>query len=183
MRASVRRVWRPQFLACLVLLLAGCRPSIGPAPTPTSEPTTEPVLAETVTATMATATPEPPTPSPEPTSPAVVVECTVNARSLRMRSGPSTNDAILGALQTGQPLTANGHNEDSTWLAVQTPEGLSGWVSAEFVTCAQPIDSLPVATPAPYSLNKREFACLVAGELVHVDRYGWLEVRSAYCLT
>lgn len=149
MRASVRMAWRPQFLACIVLLLAGCRPSIGPAPTPTSGPTTEPVLAATVTVTVATVTVEPPTPSAEPTLQAVVVECTVNARSLRLRAAPTTDAAIITGLPNGQPLTANNHNPERTWLAVQTPEGLSGWVSAEFVTCAQPLDSLPVATAAP----------------------------------
>lgn len=149
MRAAVRMSRKPQFLACMILLLAGCRPSIGPAPTPTSGPTSQPVLAATVTATIATVTPEPPTPSAEPTSQAVVVECTVNARSLRLRAAPTTDAAIITGLPSGQPLTANGHNPEGTWLAVQTPEGLSGWVSAEFVSCAQPLDSLPVATAAP----------------------------------
>jgi uncharacterized protein YgiM (DUF1202 family) len=149
MRASVWMARRLPIVAFMVMLLVGCRPSIGPAPTATSGPTAEPLAEASPTVAPATPTPEPPTPTVEPTQVAVVVECTVNARSLRLRSGPTTDAAIITGLPSGQPLTASGHNPESTWLAVQTPDGLSGWVSAEFVTCAQPIDSLPVATAAP----------------------------------
>ena len=146
MGVSVWRTRGPGIAVCLVLLLAGCRPSIGlaPAPTPTSEPSAEPVLEITVTPEVPTAIPEPPTPTPVPVPQPVSVECTVIARSLRLRSGPSTDTAVVAGLANGQVLRASARNPEATWVAVQTPEGLSGWVSAEFVSCAQPMDTLPV---------------------------------------
>jgi SH3-like domain-containing protein len=84
-----------------------------------------------------------------PVPPAITVECTVTVRSLRLRAGPTTEAAVIIGLANGQPLTASAHNPESSWLAVRTPEGASGWVAAEFVSCAQPIDTLPVATAAP----------------------------------
>ncbi len=147
MGVSVWRTRGPGIAVCLVLLLAGCRPSIGlaPASTPTSEPTSEPVLEITVTPEVPTAIPEPPTPTPVPVPQPVSVDCTVIARSLRLRSGPSTDTAVVAGLANGQVLRASARNPEATWVAVQTPEGLSGWVSAEFVSCAQPVDTLPVA--------------------------------------
>ena len=148
MGVSVWRTRGPGIAVCLVLLLAGCRPSIGlaPAPTPTSEPSAEPVADITVTPApeMPTAIPEPPTPTPVPVPQPVSVECTVIARSLRLRSGPSIDTAIVAGLANGQVLMVSARNPEATWVAVQTPEGLSGWVSAEFVRCAQPVDTLPV---------------------------------------
>ncbi len=147
MGVSVWRTRGPGIAVCLVLLLAGCRPSIGlaPASTPTSEPTSEPVLEITATPEVPTAIPEPPTPTPVPVPQPVSVDCTVIARSLRLRSGPSTETAVVAGLANGQVLRASARNPEATWVAVQTPEGLSGWVSAEFVNCAQPVDTLPVA--------------------------------------
>ena len=147
MGVSVWRTRGPGIAVCLVLLLAGCRPSIGlaPASTPTSEPTSEPVLEITATPEVPSALPEPPTPTPVPVPQPASVECTVIARSLRLRSGPSTDTAVVAGLANGQVLRASARNPEATWVAVQTPEGLSGWVSAEFVSCAQPVDTLPVA--------------------------------------
>jgi hypothetical protein len=53
---------------------------------------------------------------------------------LRLRSGPSLNDSILGRLQPGTSMTlqegprqADGH----AWWHIRTPDGREGWVAGE----------------------------------------------------
>lgn len=150
---TVRRRSIHTVIAGMTLLIAACTPSIGPAPTPTAEP------VPTERPTIVTVTPDLPTPTtavdvetvtPEPPAGALAsIECTVSARSLRLRAGPATTFDIIRGLSFGQPLIANARNPEGTWAAVRTPDGVEGWVSLEFITCAQAVDTLPQVTPAP----------------------------------
>ena len=164
MGAMVRRRRVRLVVAGLAMMLSACVPSIGPAPTevPSSatelpievtdtETTTVEATATEVTASadVSTVTAVLPASTPEPLATTVSIECTVTARSLRLRSGPGTTFAVLGGLVNGQSVTAGTRNADSTWVSVRTTQGLAGWVSADFVSCAQPLDSLPLATPVP----------------------------------
>ncbi len=145
-------------VAAMTLLVAACTPSIGPAPTPTAEPSpTEAPTVITVTPELPslTTTPEVSTPEAATATPesqaqqSTTIECTVTARSLRLRAGPATTFDIVRGLSNGQPLAASARNPEGTWAAVRTADGVEGWVSIDFITCAQAVDTLPQATPAP----------------------------------
>lgn len=62
--------------------------------------------------------------------------------NINIRSGPSTNFAIVGSLPAGTPAIARGRNEDGTW--VQIPEG---WLSAELVQYNGDLMTLPLTSP------------------------------------
>jgi uncharacterized protein YgiM (DUF1202 family) len=135
----------------LLLAVTACSPSIsiGPAatdppePTPTEAPTVTPVPATATPTQMATETP------PAQTAVAQTIDCTVTARSLRVRGGPGTDAPILGGVTAGEVVAASGRNEPGDWAAVRIPNGTNGWVSAEFLNCPTPINTLPVAPPSP----------------------------------
>ncbi len=75
--------------------------------------------------------------------PGGVVTARSNA-SLRIRRGPSTNDARIGALNPGETATVIGRTADSSWLQVRRADGLEGWVSAAFVTVQGSLAAVPV---------------------------------------
>lgn len=79
-----------------------------------------------------------------PTS-AVQIAGTVN---LRLRSGPSTGDRVIGAIPYQTPVPALALSEDGAW--VQTSyQGLTGWVAREYVTVvAGSLDNLTGQPPA-----------------------------------
>ncbi len=71
------------------------------------------------------------------TAPEVVTEDdldirTVTAEALNVREAPSSQSFVVGKLLAGASVTVLG--QERSWLHVETPEGLSGWVSSKFVT-------------------------------------------------
>lgn len=71
----------------------------------------------------------------------------VRAFGLNVRSGPATSANKIGLLRIGQVVTPLGRNSAGTWLKVQTNTGLTGWVSARWVTLAgATLMSLPVVS-------------------------------------
>jgi hypothetical protein len=55
--------------------------------------------------------------------------------NINVRSGPSTDFSVAGSLATGEIVTANGRNADSTWLRIVIPDGDAlGWVRADLIT-------------------------------------------------
>jgi len=63
---------------------------------------------------------------------------------LNVRTGPGTENAILGTLPPDArdlPFTGNRQEEGSTsWVEIQLPDGTAGWVSSSFVTEAVAAD-------------------------------------------
>ncbi|MEP7293712.1 MAG: GDSL-type esterase/lipase family protein [Chloroflexota bacterium] len=53
--------------------------------------------------------------------------------TLRLRAAPTTESDILRILPPATPLMVLGVSLEQDWLNVQIPEGLVGWVSAEYV--------------------------------------------------
>jgi uncharacterized surface protein with fasciclin (FAS1) repeats len=136
------------------LLFSGCYVNdqgvlvIGtPAPVGAIEDEAVPVAVETVE------------PSQEASEP-VVLEATVNTRSLRVRQGPSVDTPIVAGLSEGTAITVLGRSADGVWLQIQIPDvETTGWVSAEFVALPGEIATLSItdgstedtlaAAPAP----------------------------------
>ena len=95
-----------------------------------------------------------PAEAPAPSAPAETggSSGTVNAMYVRLRSGPSTDHAILGEYNNGTALTVTGSSNG--WYAVVI-NGQAGYMYAQYVTLggetasAAPAESAPAATPAP----------------------------------
>jgi hypothetical protein len=68
--------------------------------------------------------------------------------SMNIRSGPSTEDAIVGTLDARQTVTANGRLGDNSWLRITLADGSFGWLSAPLVTAAGDINTLDIVTTA-----------------------------------
>ncbi len=152
--APSRRRGRFVVLGWFMIAVAACGPAISIGPATTAEVATEPAAAPTVTTEAPTETAEPTTEATAETTveaPAAgaTAQCTVTARSLRVRGGPGTNFPILGSVTAGQIVTASGRNEPGDWAAVKIPDGTEGWASVDFLNCTPGADTLPVAPPAP----------------------------------
>ena len=94
------------------------------------------------------ATPAPATTAATTTTTATApggVQGTVAGVNLNVRSGPSTDDAVLGKLRGSDTVTVLGRNAGGEWLyicCIGTPAG-NGWVSAQFITPAFAAGDLP----------------------------------------
>jgi uncharacterized protein YgiM (DUF1202 family) len=73
------------------------------------------------------------------------VQGTVAGVNLNVRSGPSTDDTVLGKLRGSDTVTVLGRNAGGDWLyicCIGTPPS-NGWVSAQFITPAFAAGELP----------------------------------------
>ena len=117
------------------------------APTSTLPPTSTPTVTDTATPVpTATATPQ-----PIPATRDVYVNAD---NGLNLRADPSATATLLRTLADGTRLTAVGaaNPPDASgivWQNVQTTDGQSGWVAAQFLVDAQPVAAAPTATPLP----------------------------------
>jgi uncharacterized protein YraI len=128
------------------------RPSATPTSAPSATPTNAPTATPSATATSApTATP---TNAASPTAPPNAI---VNNDTLNMRAGPSAQYALVGSYPRGTELKVTGKNAAGDWLKVETPDGRSGWMSAQLLEinvnlAGVPVvdaPALPTATKAP----------------------------------
>lgn len=82
-------------------------------------------------------------PSPEyegqtPEAPQTIAEAEgpvlyVTGTSVNFRSGPSTNDRVIGALETGAPVEALGP-PDAEWVQIRDMDGRIGYMSGQFLS-------------------------------------------------
>lgn len=115
--------------------------TLAPLPTPTPLPTATP---------RPTATP-PPTATPLPTATPVPTPAPVTARTngaVNVRAGPGTAYPILGQAPTGTTFVIQGQNSAGTWWQVCCLGEKSGWVLAELLAAAGPVNA-PVITDIP----------------------------------
>lgn len=78
---------------------------------------------------------------------AALVKFPVNAASnINIRGRPSTNDAVIGSLATGESVIANGRLEDASWLRVELADKAIGWVFAQLVRSEEDLDRLAVVS-------------------------------------
>lgn len=119
-------------------------------PAPPLEPPATPVaVAETPTLSPV------PTASPMPgTAPADGAPQLRALGTVRIRSGPGTQFAILGLLSEGQTARAIGRNADDSWWQIEFPAtGGAGWVTAEFVEVIGNATGLPVVGEAALTVT------------------------------
>jgi hypothetical protein len=110
-------------------------------PSATSTPLPVAVRTSTPRAIPPTAVP---TSTPSPTPPH---QGRVMVNGLRLRAGPGFGWVVRTHLAEGDLLRLLARDEESTWLKVETAEGLEGWTSAQFVEVGLPLAALPVLTP------------------------------------
>jgi hypothetical protein len=92
--------------------------------------------------------PLPPPPTPTPTPPPTVPTAYVNIALLNLRSGPSTDEAIVGQVSNGTALPISGrHAEHPDWWQVSSADG-SAWVYAPLVTTGGPMEQVAQLTDA-----------------------------------
>lgn len=99
------------------------------------------VAESAAVAEVPVATPTPtPTPLPEPNEPTAYVRVFL----LNLRSGPSTDDEILGQMPQDTALAITGRHPDwPDWWQV-THNGTIGWVYAPLVYAAGPLENVPI---------------------------------------
>jgi uncharacterized protein YgiM (DUF1202 family) len=70
---------------------------------------------------------------------------------MNLRQSPSTSQAAIGRILAGTMLKVTGKSSDGQWYHVITPDNVSGWVSAQYVTTYSgcTADSVPVVTSTP----------------------------------
>ncbi|WP_010140081.1 SH3 domain-containing protein [Oceanicola sp. S124] len=85
----------------------------------------------------------------------------VTASSLRMRAGPGTGSAVIGALAQGHRVTVLEQRDGWARVAAATPQG-SAWVSARYLAPAPSGQPTKLAAPAP---PKRQTAAPSSAEI------------------
>jgi hypothetical protein len=101
----------------------------------------------------------------------------VNSATLNVRANPGTGAQILTNIPRDTPLTILGRYLDNSWLQVETPNGVTGWVFTELVTVNINLANVPVVnvqfiappptpTPVPSTPVPSSGANLVGGVVV-----------------
>jgi uncharacterized protein YgiM (DUF1202 family) len=85
-------------------------------------------------------------PSPESVPVAATGESNgrVSAAILNLRNAPNASAAVIAELPQRSSLLIVGRSADNAWFYVQTPDGLSGWVSAAYVQTEVALSSLSI---------------------------------------
>ena len=120
-------------------------PSPSPSPSASPPPTASPTPTTTSTPTAAS------TPIATPTS--ITRDVYVNSDTgLNLRAEPNATGTVLRTLPPGTHLTALGSPNEAggvTWQNVQTDDGQTGWVAAQFLIDREQASATPAATTAP----------------------------------
>jgi N-acetylmuramoyl-L-alanine amidase len=68
----------------------------------------------------------------------------VISNGLNVRSGAGTNYTVLTGVYYGTTLDVLGRNTDGTWLKIQTPGGVVGWVFSAYISPTIAISQIAV---------------------------------------
>ncbi len=63
---------------------------------------------------------------------------------VNLRTGPGTDSPVMLGIDSGQRVLVLARNQAATWLYVRTADGVTGWMSADYVVTGQPVESYPV---------------------------------------
>lgn len=80
------------------------------------------------------------------TQPTGRFNATVRTPLLNVRTGPGANFAIVGKLGNGTGINLIGRNADNSWVQMNIPNGVSGWVSSRYIASSVYIAGLPVTS-------------------------------------
>lgn len=80
------------------------------------------------------------------TEPTGRLNAVVSTPILNIRTGPGANFSVVGRLGRGAAINLTGRNADSSWLQMNIPGGISGWVSSRYVNSSVYIPGLPVTS-------------------------------------
>jgi hypothetical protein len=146
-------------LVIVAALAAGC----GPVELRVDEGSPDPPKADVVkpilvipTRRFPSPSPSPPPPSPSPPAP-VPADCTqvrvvnTGGETLHVRPDPSTTNAPVGELSSGQTVSTlaivdgESINGDTTWYQIDAGGGLTGFISGAYADCVDPNAPPPVA--------------------------------------
>ncbi|HXF64125.1 MAG TPA: SH3 domain-containing protein [Caldilineaceae bacterium] len=123
---------------------------------PTGEPVQEELAAPTEATPGATGESELALPTVTPTPEVAAGEApsmtvTVNAvNGVNVRREPNIAETnVIRLLEFGTVLPAIARSADGAWVQVLLPDGLTGWVTAEFVTPSGDLQSLPLPGETP----------------------------------
>jgi uncharacterized protein YgiM (DUF1202 family) len=135
-----------------------------------------------VTRTQITTTAPTPTPQVPPTG----ATATVASQLLNVRQGPSVSTSVLVVLTKNQIVSLLARNAETTWVRVNTPTGVQGWVYAPLLQTSYALSNLPIgqglpSTPAPsgptatvsnavYALNVRSGPGVSFGVVTAIQR-------------
>lgn len=81
--------------------------------------------------------------SPTPRLP----DATVNANSLNVRASPGEGAEIRTAIPRDTPVTIQARYPDNSWVKVQIPSGLVGWVYRPLLTVNIDLSLVPIENP------------------------------------
>ena len=121
-------------------------PSATLTPLPDASPSPLPLpIASTTQTRPATSRP---TASPEPLAaiPSPTLRVGITADTLRVRGGPGLTFEILDRIDQTIHISVVGRSEDASWIEVQLPDGIRGWVAAEYLSLPLAPELLPIAT-------------------------------------
>ena len=78
-------------------------------------------------------------------------DATIKVAALNVRTGPGTDYSRIGSLKSGDGVEVTGRNDDCTWIEVETPDEVVGWISASatYVDLQIDCDSAPVVHVDP----------------------------------
>ncbi len=141
------------------------RPTATPSPTPNHVATAEALQRQIDTAVAATLTAQPtlatPSASSQPSTQDSELEPTaadgaqivgmlgtVDAGEegglVNLRTGQGTDSPVMLGVDSGQRVLVLARNQAATWLYIRTADGVTGWMSADYVVTGQPVESYPV---------------------------------------
>ena len=63
---------------------------------------------------------------------------------VNLRTGPGTDSPVLMGVDSGQRVLVLARNQAATWLYIRNADGMTGWMSADYVVTGQPVESYPV---------------------------------------
>jgi N-acetylmuramoyl-L-alanine amidase len=76
--------------------------------------------------------------------------------ALNVRSGPGVAYGVNGVVHQGDMVSVIGRNDSGSWVVIQTPSGLEGWVNSSYLQINIPVQSLPVVitdeSPSPVGI-------------------------------
>ncbi len=120
-------------------------------PTPTPEPPT-PVAAPVGATTPVTGTLAPGEGAPTGAAPTGLTVTITAPAGVNVRTDPdATVENIIRLVENGVVLPAIARTADGTWIQVQLPDGVLGWIATEFITPSSDLSTLPTpdGEPAP----------------------------------